>query len=87
VPAGTYKFDIFYYKNTDGGILNVKADGADIIASLDTYFGSGSQQQSSYDYVNATSSLKSLVFTSTSKHASSSGYGFDIQAIQLRRIS
>lgn len=85
LDAGTYTFDVFGYKNTDAGIIDVLVDGVSV-GTVDQYAASGATaKQTVASVVIAAAGVKRIKLSVTTKNASSSAYLARISALGFTR--
>jgi hypothetical protein len=86
IPAGTWRWDLVYNKNTDIGIYSLYFNGV-IQATIDGYNGSLSNNQagSATGIVIGSSTTVEVKIVMATKNASSSAYYGSIGALRFRR--
>ncbi len=85
--AGTYTLDLYCYKGSAFGIVDVYVDAVEI-ASFDTYDagGTGAVMTDAGNVISATG-LKAVKLQIDGKNGASSGYACSISAIVFRRTA
>lgn len=86
LATGTYKFEIYYVKGNNCGILTLQIDGSSV-GTIDMYNGSTSYDISGSitGIVVATAGLKTVSLKIATKNASSSNYRMNLTACSLIR--
>jgi hypothetical protein len=88
LPAGTWQLTQVCYRSTAQGIASITLDGGSVVGTIDNYGAAVYPiKLTATGIVVPTTKLYTVRIAADTKHASSSGYGLEIDNLEFRRTA